>query len=361
MEESRHRIRLLKTEQLHKAKEFITGILEYKAVTKLHGTYVEGVKKALENTKNGKIYYSLKLDGTVSGRSSCTKYDNLGVSFHTLARKSKYANIRNEFVAPLGHVFITSDYKGMELRIVAHLANDERMIQAFIEGKDLHTFSASLLFDRPEDKVTKEQRQTAKAVSFLIVYGGQAFNLSQMQGIPVSRAEKIIEKYQRLFPSIFSFMSEVHDTILENRSCETLFGRIRHLENASARDRKVVNRCLRQGFNNLVQSPANEITGFAVLDTSIEFELQNLSARNVCTVHDSIETVCKFKDVKKTVSVIYDKMVNYPLMKAAFGINLQVPLDIDMEIGPSFGEALPVKFFNGEIINLDEVMEQFND
>jgi DNA polymerase-1 len=360
LEKSKHRIEQLSTDNLLKAKKFIDTILEYKAATKLKSTYIDGVKAALDKTKNGKIYYELKLEGTVTGRFSNTKYSDLGVSFHTLARETSIANIREEFVAPPKYAFITTDFKGMELCCVAHISGDELMCRAINEGKDLHTFSASMLFDVSEEKVTKQQRQIAKSVSFLIIYGGQAFNLSNDQNIPIKQAEKIIKKYQGLFPRIFEYMEEVHKEIKEFKSCKTIFGRVRHLENASSKDPKVLNRCYRQGFNFLVQSPANDMTAAALLDTCIEFSLQNIEGRNVCTVHDSLETICKFDDIERVAAILYDKMVNYPLLKAVFGLEMKVNLGIDMEIGLSFGKAIPVKFVNGKVANLPEIMEQFN-
>ena len=146
VKESRAAIKGLSTEKLKEAKRLIEDILTYRAVTKLKSTYVDGVSKALEVTNNGKVYYDLKIDGTVTGRLSCSKYADMGVSFHTLARASKWANIRRMFIPERkDHAFITSDYSGMELRMAAYLSGDERMIQAFKDGKDLHTFTASLL------------------------------------------------------------------------------------------------------------------------------------------------------------------------------------------------------------------------
>src|SRR5688572_15553661 len=107
----------------------------------------------------------------------------MGVSFHTLPRETEF-NIRGMFIAPPGFDFITTDKKSMELRILAHVANEKNMIKAFNDGIDLHRYSASMVFDKPEDKVSKEERQISKEVSFLIVYGGQENTLARKRNIP---------------------------------------------------------------------------------------------------------------------------------------------------------------------------------
>ena len=126
------------------------------------------------------------------------------------------------------------------------------MQNAFNQGADLHTYTAKLLFNK--DKITKQERQIAKTVSFLIVYGGGPFNLAETMGIPMRRAEQIIDNYKNVYPGIFSYMEFVNEFIKSNGYAYTIFGRKRNLPDVGSRDRSVVNRALRQGLNFTIQS-----------------------------------------------------------------------------------------------------------
>lgn len=353
----RKSIEELPTATLEQAREFLLSLQDYKKVCKLKETYVDGVRRALDNTKNGRIYYEINFDGTVTGRLSCSKMLDLGVSFHTLARDNPYANIRELFIAPPGHAFITADYSGMEMRIAAHLSQDPMMIRALVDGIDFHTFSAQMVFDKEE--VTKEERQIAKSVSFLVLYGGGAYNLAQTHNLPMRKATMIIERYKELYERLFEYIEECHDFILKNHYVDSLFGRRRHLGNVASRDKRVVQRCLRQGFNFEVQSLASDITEFSVLDSGIEFDLQEMESMPVCTVHDSGEYITPFHEIEKALEIVYDKMTNYPLIRAVYGIEFDVPLGVDIEIGHSFGGGLDVHFMNGKVMNLGEIDEYF--
>ena len=166
------------TEELRTASDFLSSFLALRKAEKLQKTYIHGAKKALAYTDNGRLYVDYRLDGTATGRLSCAAYNAtkpMGVSFHTLPRDTK-TNIRSMFVAKKGSAFVTVDYAAMELRVLAHIAREKSMQHAFKSGADLHTYTAKLLFGK--DEITKEERQIAKTVSFLIVYGGGAFNLA---------------------------------------------------------------------------------------------------------------------------------------------------------------------------------------
>ena len=199
-------IRSKSTEDLEIACEFITSLLNLRKAEKLQKTYIHGTTKALEYNDSHRLYVDYRLDGTATGRLSCAAYTAkkpMGVSFHTLPRETK-TNIRSMFIAEEDSAFITVDYSAMELRVLAHIAKEKSMQHAFNSGADLHTYTGCLLFNKKE--ITKEERQIAKTVSFLIVYGGGAFNLAETMRIPMDRAESIIKNYQRVYPGIFRYM-----------------------------------------------------------------------------------------------------------------------------------------------------------
>jgi DNA polymerase-1 len=214
-------------DQVKAAKRFFDRFSEYKKLTKLHSVYIEGARTALKNTGNSRIYVKYNIDGTVTGRISNSganvgrkKEDKIGVSFHTLPRESLDVNIRNYVVAPKGHDFITIDMKAMELRVLAHVANEENMIHAFKSGVDLHSYSAGLTFNKDPKDVSKLERQIAKEVSFLTVYGGTAYTLASKRNIPEERAEEIINSWMRAFPGVGRYMDTIDEpsTITSNSS-----------------------------------------------------------------------------------------------------------------------------------------------
>jgi DNA polymerase-1 len=250
-------------------------------------------------------------------------------------------NIRDMFVAPEGYDFITADYSAMELRVLAHIADEKNMKKAFVAGKDLHTYTASLVFEKPEDKVSKQERQIAKAVSFLIVYGGGPFNLSETMGISLKKAEKVIAQYAKVYPGVFKYMSVVNASIEEDGYITTLFGRRRNLPDVRSTVYKIKNRALRQGLNFTVQSAASDVLVCAVLGIVDTIKREGLLARLVATVHDSLEFICPQNETVSMCAIIRDEMENGNYMRDKLGIQLTVPLAIDLEIGSSFGNGEP--------------------
>ena len=336
------------TEELLDSKKFLKGLLGLRKSEKLAKTYIQGTKKAIEYNGKNKIFVDFRFDGTSTGRLSCASYNAkkaMGVSFHTLPRTTE-DNIRSIFTAPPKYSFIAVDYAAMELRVLAHVAKDGNMQNAFNEGADLHTYTAKLLFNK--QNISKTERQIAKTVSFLIVYGGGPFNLSETMGIPLRRAEKIIDNYKNVYPAVFEYMEFVNDFIRTNGYAYTIFGRRRNLPDVSSRNKTVVNRALRQGLNFTIQSTASDILLTSLLGISRRFKANNLSARPVATVHDSVEVVCPDNEVENVLEILYDEMVNYPTIKEIFNIHFDVPLAIDAEVGRSFGDGKEVHFEDGK-------------
>ena len=335
------------TDELRDAKKWLGSLLELRKVQKLYKTYVNGIERAVEVNDTNKVYVDYRMDGTLTGRLSCASYSNMGVSFHTLPREDKH-NIRSMFTAPEGHSFITVDYAAMELRVLAHIAKETTMQEAFTAGVDLHTYTASLLFQKKEEKIKKQERQIAKAVSFLIAYGGGAYRLAETTGITQRRAEKIIEKYAEVYPGIFRYMDFVHDFIRQNQYAYTIFGRRRHLPDVTSRDNQVAKGALRQGLNFTIQSAASDILLCAIKGITESFK--GLNARIVATVHDSVEIIAPHDEVAEVLEIVYDEMVNYKTVKKDFGIQFNLPLKIDAEVGTSFGDGKEVEFKDGRPI-----------
>tara|TARA_R100000697_G_scaffold64329_1_gene77156 strand:- start:67 stop:1131 length:1065 start_codon:yes stop_codon:yes gene_type:complete len=335
-------------DQLKSAKRFFDRFSEYKKLTKLHSVYIEGARTALKNTGNGRMYVKYNIDGTVTGRISNSganvgrkKDDKIGVSFHTLPRESLDVNIRDYVVAPKGHDFITIDMKAMELRVLAHVANEQNMIQAFKSGVDLHSYSAGLTFNKDPKDVSKLERQIAKEVSFLTVYGGTAYTLASKRNIPEERAEEIISSWMRAFPGVGRYMQTIDDYIKQFGYAKTIFGRYRHLPNIRSPFKGVRREAFRQGLNFTIQSAASDILLCGML--GVIDKLKNLDAKVVATVHDSIELIAPKNETRRVVEIVKDELENYYYLRDNFGINLQVPLGVDIEVGSSFGNGVEYK------------------
>ena len=327
------------TEDLVSSSAFLKGLLDLRKSEKLQKTYIQGTKKAMEYNEENKVYVDYRFDGTATGRLSCAAYTaskSMGVSFHTLPRETKH-NIRSFFIAPKGHSFITVDYSAMELRVLAHVAKDGNMQNAFQKGVDLHTYTARLLFNK--ENISKQERQIAKTVSFLIVYGGGAFNLAETMAIPLKRAENIIASYKRVYPAVFSFMEFINDFIRTNGYAYTIFGRRRNLPDVYSNDKQVRSRSLRQGLNFTIQSAASDILLGSLVGLHKRMKDLGMKSRIVATVHDSIELIAPDEEVKELCKLIHDELVNYPYIKEQFNLHLDVPLAIEILVGKSFGDG----------------------
>lgn len=342
------RIKDMKTEDLKQALNFINTLSEWRSADKMFSTYFEGVQKALDNTGNGRIYFDYRLEGTVTGRLSCGAYKAskdgkplpLGVSFHTLPRDG---DIRNVCIVEDGFNFITADFKTMELRVLAHVAEEATMIKAFSSGEDLHKYTASLIYEKPVEKVTKEERQIAKSVSFLVVYGGGAWKLSKTANVSLGIAEKTIAKFQEVYPGVFTWMDKIKDEVYRQRYTTSIFNSRRNLPDIVSPVQKVQDRCLRQAINFVIQRSASDIVCYSVIDISEEFKLRGMRSTIIGTVHDSIEVKAPVDETEEALQIMHHKMTQYPLLRS-YGYKLRVPIEIEVEVGKSFGGGKQVHF-----------------
>jgi len=339
---SRSVIGSLDDDKLINAKEFITRLLEYRKSKKLFDTYITGVKDALDYNGSDKIYVEYRLDGTVTGRLSNAGYSagehNKGISFHTLPRETKF-NIRDYVVAPKGWKFITADMKAMELRVIAHLAKEKNMAKAFQDKVDLHYYSASMTFNKPVNKITKEERQIAKEVSFLTIYGGTEVTLSQRRGISLKKAKSIIDGWMATFPAIPVYMEKVHNFVMENEYAYTIFGRRRNLPNVRSTAKWIVGEALRQGLNFTVQSAASDTLVCCLLGLNEDLKKSGLRSKIIATVHDSVELIAPEDEVEETIKLLYYHMMEYPYIQEHFGFKYSVPLEVEIMVGDSFGSG----------------------
>jgi len=343
--------------------EFINLLLEYKSKTKQYNTYVKGVEAAIEWNEDGKIYSNYNFASTVTGRLSCSLYSagggmRKGVSFHTLPRPSDDdVNIRKLMVSDPNKVFIAADFSAAELRVLAQCCRDKSLIHAFKTGQDLHKYTASLIYDKPINEITKEERQIAKSVSFLIVYGGGPSKLAQQIGKSIGYAKGIFSSYQTSFPKVFEWIKFVHKYILENKCAVSLFGRRRNLSNVDSPVSKYKFRALRQGMNFVIQSSASDMMLHALKRLQCRLDKEGLDAQILATVHDSVEVQCDKGIIKEVVEILKYELTRIDDLEEYYNLKFLVPFEVDVEVGNSFGDLTEVVFdSHGVVDNYDEIL-----
>ena len=346
------------------AKEYIELLLRYKTRIKQHKTYVKGVEKALQYNEDGRAYSSYNFGNVVTGRLSCSTYQvsptqRKGISFHTLPRPddNDEINLRSMMIPDGDKVFLTADFSQAELRVLAQCSQDPSLIEAFNSGEDLHRFTASLVFGKEPDSITKTERQIAKSVSFLIVYGGGPHKLSAQIGQSLGYCKNIFKAYQDSFPKVFKWINFVHKFVRENGYAVSLFGRRRHLSNVKSPNRKYQYRALRQGMNFVIQSSASDLMLHALLRLEKYLKVSGLDAQILATVHDSVELQCSRKDLKKTLELTKYVLSQTDEFRTLYGLDFVIPFVVDVEAGNSFGDVTDATFdTSGHLTNLDELI-----
>ena len=352
------------------AIEFVKTLLKHKYRVKQHKTYVKGVQEALKYNDDGRIYSNYNFATVVTGRLSCSaasagKDKKKGVSFHTLPREDEDGgaiNIRNLMVSDKSKAFLAADFSQAELRVLAQCCKDENLIKAFTEGEDLHKFTASLVFGKEIKDITKKERQVAKSVSFLIVYGGGPFKLAEEIGESVGYCKSIFKAYQDAFPKVFSWIKDVHKFIRANGYAVSLFGRRRHLSNVNSPIKKYQYRALRQGMNFVIQSSASDLMLHSIKRLHRYNKVLGLEMDILATVHDSVEVQCDLDKVDKCVETLKYVLSYTDDFKDMYDIDFVVPFEVDIEAGTSFGNLMDVEFdAGGHLLNEKEIKEFIKD
>ena len=345
------------------AKEYIELLLKYKGRVKQHKTYVKGVEKAVAYNEDGRVYSSYNFGNVVTGRLSCSTYsvgkERKGISFHTLPRpdENDAVNLRSMMTADEDKVFVAADFSQAELRVLAQCCKDKNLIEAFNTGQDLHRFTASLVFGKKPEDVTKQERQIAKSVSFLIVYGGGPNKLAEQIGKDVGYCKNIFRAYQDSFPKVFDWINFVHKFVKANGYAVSIFGRRRHLPNVKSPNRKYQYRALRQGMNFVIQSSASDLMLHSILRLNKYLAATGLDAQILATVHDSVEVQCSRKDLSKTVELMKYVLQSTDDFKGLYGLDFIVPFEVDVEAGKSFGDMIDVEFDSaGQFLNKKEII-----
>jgi DNA polymerase-1 len=305
--------------------EFIEPLMQYREFEKLRSTYGEGLVQAVGT--DGRIHATFNQTVARTGRLSSDQ-----PNLHNIPVRSEEGRVfRKAFVPSKGHLLLVADYNQIELRCIAHLAKDPGLIDAFVNGVDIHTATAASVFGVPTNEVSYEQRSQAKMVSYGLAYGMEAYGLSQRLGIGVSDASEILDAYFRAFPNVKNYMDATVSEARKRGYTETIFGRRRpipELHNANFRIRQAGER---QAMNSGIQGLAADIFKIALVRIDHELEVAQLSSRLVLQVHDEVLVEALIDE-----KVAVEKLVLGAMKGAA---TLIVPLEVNAAWGDSWASA----------------------
>lgn len=313
-------------EKLKSEDPIISEILDYRQLMKLNSTYVEGLKQYI-NPKTKRIHSFFHQTITATGRISSTEpnLQNIPTRFE-LGKQ-----VRKIFKPEEGKVYIDADYSQIELRVLAHMSEDEHMMKAFKEGQDIHKQAASKVFKTPMEEVTKEQRSNAKAVNFGIVYGISDFGLGEQLGISRKQAKKYIDEYLTEYEGIKNFMENMTEKAKETGYVETLFNRRRYIPELKSNNYMVRQFGARAAMNTPIQGTAADIMKIAMINVYKELLDKNLEAKIVLQVHDEMMIEAPIEEAKQVKEIVKKQMES--------AIVLKVPLIADVSEAENWYEC----------------------
>ena len=313
-------------EKLKKEHPIIEKILEYRSLMKLNSTYVEGLLPYI-NEKTNRIHSFFHQTITATGRISSTEPNLQNIPTRIELGKQ----LRKVFKPKEGYIYIDADYSQVELRVLAHISKDENMMKAFLHDEDVHKQAASKVLGIPIEEVTKEQRSSAKAVNFGIVYGISDFGLSEQLGISRKEAKNYIEQYLEKYSGIQKFMNDIVEEAKEKGYVETLFHRRRYIPELKSNNYMVRQFGARVAMNTPIQGTAADIMKIAMISIYRKLKEQNLDAEIVLQVHDELILECNINQKDIVAELLKESMEN--------AIKMDVPLKVETSEALNWYEA----------------------
>ena len=311
-------------EKLKDSHPIINEILEYRMYSKIVTTYVEGLKKYIIDDK---IYTTFNQTMTQTGRLSSSEPNLQNIS----VKSEEGKEIRKAFIAPEGYKLISADYSQVELRMLAHMADEQFMIQAFQEGVDIHNRTASIIFGVPADEVNESQRRIAKTVNFAVIYGQTEFGLSQELKITRKQAKDFIASYFANYPNIHRFMDSIVDFCKENGYVETMMHRRRAIPEINDKNFMVREFGKRAAMNAPIQGSAADLIKAAMIQMDKVLKEKNLKSQMLLQIHDELIFLVPDDEVE-----LMEKLVPETMDSA---MKLNVPLKASVNVGQNWYEA----------------------
>ena len=312
-------------EKLRGQHPIIEEILEYRQLTKLKSTYVDGLSKVI--APDGRIHTSFQNTVTATGRLSSVEPNLQNIPVRT----ELGAQLRKMFVAGPGKVLVDADYSQIELRLLAHIAQDEAMIEGFKSGEDIHTITASQVFGVPVEEVTPLMRRSAKAVNFGIVYGISSFSLSQDIGVTVAQAKEYMEKYFGHYAGVRAYMSDIVVKAREDGYVSTLMGRRRWVPELKSSNFNTRSFGERVALNAPIQGTAADIMKLAMIRVRDRLKAEGLEGKLVLQVHDELIVECPEHEAEQICALVQEEMDGVAA--------LSVPLLAETQAGKAWSDA----------------------
>jgi DNA polymerase-1 len=305
-------------------------ILEYRELSKLKSTYIDALPQEV-NPQTGRVHTSYNQTGSVTGRIASSEPNLQNIPIRTdLGRQ-----VRQAFVAGPRQVLLSVDYSQVELRIVAHMANDEAMLASFRKGQDIHAATAAAILGVPLEAVTREQRRHAKAINFGLIYGMSAFGLTRTTDLTLAEAEDFMEAYFRQFPGVKRYLDGMRRKAAEQGYVETLLGRRRYFPGLKSQSNyNIRSREEREAINAPIQGTAADIMKIAMLRVPGALKKAGFSARMLLQVHDELVLECAIEDVARTAALVQETM------EGAY--TMSIPLATEARLGTNWGEMSPL-------------------
>ncbi|TAH64360.1 MAG: DNA polymerase I [Anaerolineaceae bacterium] len=312
-------------EKLVSEHPVISMILEYRQLTKLKSTYADGLAVYIKEDEriHGKFHQTIAATGRIS--STDPNLQNIPIRME-LGRK-----IRKVFIPKDDFVFLDADYSQIELRVLAHMSGDERLINAYKEAKDIHRITASEVFHTPFDEVTELQRSNAKAVNFGIIYGISSFGLGQDLNISRKEAERFIDKYFETYPKIKNYLDRLVAEAKKEGYSTTLFGRRRPIPELSSSNFMQRSFGERVAMNSPIQGTAADIIKIAMNRVNQRLKVNNMRSRLILQVHDELLVEAHMDEIEEVKLIMTEEMLG--------AANLDVPLETDVKIGNNWYET----------------------
>lgn len=313
--------------QLAGKSDIVADILDFRQLQKLKSTYVDALPLMI-NKKTGRIHTSYNQAVASTGRLSSNNPNLQNIPIRT----ERGREVRKAFIArDDDHILLSADYSQIELRIIAEISKDENMMEAFIQGHDIHTATAAKVYGIGLEEVSSTQRRNAKAVNFGIIYGQSAFGLSQNLGIPRKEAAEIIENYFNTYPGIKKYMSDTMNFARENGYVETIMGRRRYLRDINSANQTVRGFAERNAINAPIQGSAADMIKIAMIKIHQDIKDHNLQSKMTMQVHDELvfDVLKSEKEVLK--QIITERMKN--------AIKMEVPILVEVGEGSNWLEA----------------------
>lgn len=309
-------------ESLMDKHPIIPLITEYRALTKLQNTYVTGLLKVVG--EDGRVHSTFKQTETRTGRISSAEPNIQNIPVRTpLGRE-----MRRFFTAKDGYLLVDADYSQIELRVLAHISGDEIMKKAFLDGVDIHTVTASQVFNQPIEWVTPDLRSKAKAVNFGIVYGIGAFSLSKDIGVSMTKASEYIRAYLSKYSGIAHYMDKTVAKARHDGYVETMFGRRRYIKELAAKNKNLQSFGERVAKNTPIQGTAADIIKIAMIRVYNKLRESKLDAKLILQVHDELIVEAKEDCADKVAALLKEEMEN--------AVKLTVPMTVDVNIGKTW-------------------------